>query len=185
MNHSYRGAKMAPIIKMYLLVFLACIISSCYCQLTRDQKQYLLDQHNSARYEQKAANMRRMVSSIHHYSNLQYIPLPKEWSQPLAEIAEATARSCSNEPASKDVLSTAVGSKFSWVGENRQLLSSAVQVNQSVLSQVISCWLTVTADCQYKEINRAQVSITTFNFTKYFVDMPILANSYTSAVSNN
>ena len=154
---------MAPIIKTYLLVFLACTFSSCYGELTRDQKQYLLDQHNSARYEQKAANMRQMVSSIHHCFNLQFILVPKEWSQSLAKIAEATARSCNNEPASKDILSAAIDSKFSWVGENRQLISSAVQVNQSVLNQVLSCWLTWTADCWYKEINQDQVSITTLN----------------------
>ena len=82
----------------------------------------------------------------------------QEWSQPLAIIAEDTARSCSNEPASKNILSAAVGSELSWVGENRQLISSAVQVNQSVLNQVLSCWLTGTADCQYKETNRVQVS---------------------------
>lgn len=82
----------------------------------------------------------------------------QEWSQPLAVIAEDTAHRCSNEPASKNILSAAIGLKFSWVGENRQLLSSAVQVNQSVLNQVLSCWLTRTAGCQYKEMNRAQVS---------------------------
>ena len=161
-----------------LILFLVLVsLSFSDAKLTRSLKLHLLDRHNKARQDARSPNMRRMVSlSIFYYTILFIILIrliliiivhSQEWSQPLAIIAEDTARSCSNEPASKNILSAAVGSKFSWVGENRQLISSAVQVNQSVLNQVLNCWLTGTADCQYKETNQVQVS---YCQTKYHLN---------------
>ena len=68
------------------------------------------------------------------------------------KILHNPARSCNNEPASKDILSAAVDSEFSWVGKNHQLISSAVQVNQSQHNVVLNFQYTVTAAPPYQKI---------------------------------
>ena len=62
----------------------------------------------------------------------------KGWSEELASIAEDVAQTCSNDPTSQSRLSAALGSQFSWVGENRHLVN--LTDKGDALVSAFSCW---------------------------------------------
>ena len=67
------------------------------------------------------------------------------------------AQTCSDDSASRADLSAAVNFRYSWVGENRHVVTTANSIDTAVLETAFNCWLSGIS-CSFNEAYRSQVS---------------------------